>query len=62
MIKIFCFVSEENEDIHMNITNLEITQATIDMFFCLVCVIMVVSIKANNPNHKEENFKIKPAD
>lgn len=35
----------------MNITNLEITQATIDMFFCLVCVIMVVSIKANNPNH-----------
>lgn len=36
----------------MNVTNLEITQATIDMFFCLVCVIMIVSIKANNPKLK----------
>ena len=36
----------------MNITNLEITQAAIDMFFCLVCIIMVVSIKANNPKRK----------
>lgn len=36
----------------MNITNLEITQAAIDMFFCLVCIIMVVSIRANNPKRK----------
>ena len=36
----------------MNITNLEVTQAAIDMFFCLVCIIMVVSIKANNPKQK----------
>lgn len=36
----------------MNITNLEITQAAIDMFFCIVCIIMVVSIKANNPKQK----------
>ena len=36
----------------MNITNLEITQAAIDMFFCLVCIIMVVSIRANNPKQK----------
>ena len=33
----------------MNITSLEITQATMDMFFCLFCLIMVVSIKTNNP-------------
>lgn len=36
----------------MNITNIEITQAAIDMFFCLVCIIMVVSIRANNPKQK----------
>ena len=36
----------------MNITNLELTQAAIDMFFCLVCIIMVVSIRANNPKQK----------
>lgn len=36
----------------MNITSLEITQATMDMFFCLFCVIMIVSIKANNPKQK----------
>lgn len=36
----------------MNITNLEITQAAIDMFFCLVCIIMVVSIRLNNPKRK----------
>ena len=36
----------------MNITNLEITQAAIDTFFCLVCIIMVVSIRANNPKQK----------
>ena len=36
----------------MNVTNLEITQATIDMFFCLICIVMVVSIKANNPRQK----------
>lgn len=36
----------------MNITNLEIIQATIDMFFCIACVIMVVSIKSNNPKQK----------
>ncbi|MDO4188696.1 MAG: sensor domain-containing diguanylate cyclase [Lachnospiraceae bacterium] len=36
----------------MNITNLEVTQAAIDMFFCLVCIIMVVSIRANNPKQK----------
>ncbi len=33
----------------MNITNLEVTQATIDMFFCIVCTIMVVAIRTNNP-------------
>ena len=33
----------------MNITSLEIAQATMDMFFCLFCLIMFVSIKANNP-------------
>ena len=36
----------------MNITSLEITQATMDMFFCLFCLIMLVSIKANNPKQK----------
>lgn len=36
----------------MNVTNLEITQATIDMFFCFICIIMIVSIKANNPKKK----------
>lgn len=36
----------------MNITNFEITQATMDMFFCLFCLIMLVSIKANNPKQK----------
>lgn len=36
----------------MNITNLEITQAAIDMFFCLFCLIMLVSIKANSPKQK----------
>lgn len=36
----------------MNISNLEITQAAIDMFFCLVCIVMVVSISANNPKEK----------
>lgn len=36
----------------MNITSLEITQATMDMFFCLFCLIMIVSIKANNPKQK----------
>ncbi|MCQ2081741.1 MAG: sensor domain-containing diguanylate cyclase [Lachnospiraceae bacterium] len=36
----------------MNITNLEITQATMDMFFCMFCIIMMVSIKANNSKQK----------
>lgn len=36
----------------MNITNLEISQATIDMFFCLVSIVMIVSIKSNNPKQK----------
>lgn len=36
----------------MNVTNFEITQATIDMFFCLVSLIIVVSIRANNPSQK----------
>lgn len=36
----------------MNITSLEIAQATMDMFFCLFCLIMFVSIKANNPKQK----------
>ncbi len=36
----------------MNITNLEITQAAINMFFCLVCIVMAVFIRANNPKHK----------
>ncbi len=36
----------------MNITTLEITQVTMDMFFCLFCLIMIVSIKANNPKQK----------
>ena len=36
----------------MNITSLEIVQATMDMFFCLFCLIMFVSIKANNPKQK----------
>lgn len=36
----------------MNITSLEITQATMDMFFCLFCLIMLVSIKANNSKLK----------
>ena len=31
----------------MNITSLEIAQATMDMFFCLFCLIIFVSIKAN---------------
>ena len=33
----------------MNITSLEIAQATMDMFFCLFCLIIFVSIKSNNP-------------
>ena len=41
----------------MNITSLEIAQATMDMFFCLFCLIMFVSIKANNP--KQKSMKIK---
>lgn len=36
----------------MNITSLEMTQATMDMFFCMFCVIMVVSIKSNNSKQK----------
>lgn len=36
----------------MNITNLEITQATVDMFFCCFCVIMSVTIKNNNSKSK----------
>ena len=36
----------------MNITNLEITQATMDMFFCLFCLIMLISIKANDSKQK----------
>ena len=36
----------------MNITSLEITQATMDMFFCLFCVIMLVSIKSNDSKQK----------
>ena len=36
----------------MNITSLEIAQATMDMFFCLFCLIFFVSIKANNPKQK----------
>lgn len=36
----------------MNITSLEIAQATMDMFFCLFCLIIFVSIKANNPKRK----------
>ena len=36
----------------MNITSLEIAQATMDMFFCLFCLIIFVSIKANNPKQK----------
>ena len=36
----------------MNITSLEIAQATMDMFFCLFCLIMFVSINANNPKQK----------
>lgn len=43
----------------MNITNLEITQATIDMFFCLVCIIMIVSIKSNNPKQKSMKMFIR---
>lgn len=39
----------------MNVTNLEIAQATIDMFFCLVCIIMAVSIKSNSP--KQNSMK-----
>ena len=40
----------------MNITNLEISQATIDMFFCLVCIVMVLSIRANSPKLKSLNM------
>ena len=36
----------------MNITSLEIAQATMDMFFCLFCLIIFISIKANNPKQK----------
>ena len=36
----------------MNITSLEIAQATMDMFFCLFCLIIFVSIKANKPKQK----------
>ena len=36
----------------MNITSLEIAQATMDMFFCLFCLIIFVSIKANHPKQK----------
>lgn len=36
----------------MNITSLEIAQATMDMFFFLFCLIIFVSIKANNPKQK----------
>lgn len=36
----------------MNITNLEITQAAINMFFCLVCIVMATFIRANNPKNK----------
>ena len=38
----------------MNITSLEIAQATMDMFFCLFCLIIFVSIKANNPKQYED--------
>lgn len=36
----------------MNVTNLEITQAAIDIFFCFFCIIMIVSIKSNNSKLK----------
>ncbi len=36
----------------MNVTNLEIMQATMDMFFCVFCLIMLISIKSNNPQKK----------
>ena len=43
----------------MNITSLEIAQATMDMFFCLFCLIMFVSIKANNiPKGEQPNMKV----
>lgn len=43
----------------MNITNLEITQATIDMFFCLFCIIMMVSIRANGLKQKSMKMFIR---
>lgn len=43
----------------MNITNLELTQATVDMFFCFFCVIMSVTLKANNPRYKSMKMFIK---
>ena len=43
----------------MNVTNLEITQATVDMFFCLICVVMLVSIKSNNPKQKSMKMFIR---
>lgn len=36
----------------MNITNHEIIQATLDTFFAIVCIVMVISIKTNNPRQK----------
>ena len=36
----------------MNITDIEITQAAIDMFFCIFCLIMFISIKTNNTRQK----------
>lgn len=36
----------------MNITDIEITQAAIDMFFCIFSVVMFVSIKTNSTKQK----------
>ena len=40
----------------MNITSLEIAQATMDMFFCLFCLIMFVSIKATKLHFNDAVF------
>ena len=43
----------------MNITSLEIAQATMDMFFCLLCLIMYVSIRANSPKQKSMSMFVR---
>lgn len=43
----------------MNVTNTEIIQATIDMFFCLFCAIMAITIRVNKPTDKSIKIFIK---